>query len=120
MALEAIHIVFYFHNDFLMQFQSYVNSLGSCGSCLSFATFVPSIVCGSFLLSACSWCHLSEAEITNWTFGFHVWFLATSHSSINFPDQQVFPLCFGPLLQRRCLALALDLCSIFFHLEIRE
>lgn len=49
-------MLFYSHNDFLMWFQSYVNSLGSCGACLFiiFATIVQYIVCGSFLPSVCS------------------------------------------------------------------
>lgn len=52
MALEAIHTGFYFHNDFLMQFQSYVNSFGSCGSCLFFCYF-SSIYCLWFLSTVC-------------------------------------------------------------------
>lgn len=57
-ALEAIHTYFYFHNDFLIQFQSYVNSFFSQWFLLIFC----SIHC-SFPLSAYSQCGLSEAEM---------------------------------------------------------
>lgn len=57
-ALEAIHTGFYFHNDFLIQFQSYVNSFFSLWFLLIFC----SIYC-SFSLSAYSKRGLSEAEM---------------------------------------------------------
>lgn len=81
----SIACFFHSHDDFLMQFQSYVNSLGCCRACLFiiFAAIVQYIVCGSFLLSVCSSCRLSEAEINNQAIDFYVMFLAASDTPLS-------------------------------------
>lgn len=115
-ALEAIHTGFYFHNDFLIRFQPYVNSFFSLWFLLIFC----SIYC-SFSLSAYSKRGLSKLK---WLRKLGIQFLHLVPGYFWLIYQLFKPMSvafvFWSLLERQCLTLSLCLCYGFFLIEVRE
>lgn len=116
MALEAIHTGFYFHNDFLIQFQSYWILSFLCGSCLF---FVPSIVPFHCLLI-----HSVVFQKLKWLYKLGIQFLHLVLGCFWLIYQLFKPMSvsfvFWSLLERQCLTLSLYLYYSFFHIEVRE